>query len=172
MPIPLQVLDFIILPQILSILTFPGIILREFWHKLLCERAGVVVHEVCYFQLGAQTGYVKHDTPKTYNQSFIIIAGPYLIGTVLAVFLFLLARLLTGNILYGVLIWLGSSSAMNCFPSYPDADTLWTETFRHRSLLARINLPIALIIKLSSLLRTVWFGLAYVALLWQVAIRL
>lgn len=55
---------FFIPGELISALTFPGVILHEWAHKLFCKRLGVKVLEVKYFQIGKKVaGYVVHEPP-------------------------------------------------------------------------------------------------------------
>lgn len=57
---------------LISLLTFPGVIIHEWAHKKFCEWLGILVHKVVYFRFGNPAGYVLHEPPKTYKQTFWI----------------------------------------------------------------------------------------------------
>lgn len=55
---------------IISLVTFPGVIIHELAHKVFCYLFGVRVYEVVYFQvkdLSAPVGYVLHDPPQNFR---------------------------------------------------------------------------------------------------------
>lgn len=55
---------YMIIPGFLiSILTFPGVIVHEIAHQLFCRICGVAVLDVCYFKAGNPAGYVVHEIP-------------------------------------------------------------------------------------------------------------
>jgi len=56
--------------KVVSLLTFPGVIVHELAHKIFCEMAGVQVYEVCYFRFGNPAGYVKHEPVSELIKSF------------------------------------------------------------------------------------------------------
>lgn len=72
---------------LISLLTFPGVIVHEWAHKKFCDWNGVKVEKVVYFRFGNPAGYVMHEEPKKYNQIFWISAGPLIINSVLTIFL-------------------------------------------------------------------------------------
>ena len=61
---------FFIPGQLISLLTFPGVIVHEWAHKLYCNWTGVLVHKVVYFQFANPAGYVLHSEPKNIARFF------------------------------------------------------------------------------------------------------
>ncbi|WP_431212439.1 DUF3267 domain-containing protein [Puia sp. P3] len=53
---------------VITLLTFPGVIVHEFAHQLFCRLYKVPVFEVVYFQLGNPAGYVMHEAVKNKAQ--------------------------------------------------------------------------------------------------------
>lgn len=49
---------------LISIVTFPGVIVHEMAHQIFCRLCGVAVFDVCYFRFGNPSGYVVHEIPK------------------------------------------------------------------------------------------------------------
>lgn len=157
-----------LLGWIIALITFPGIIMHELAHRLLCDLAGVPVYKVCYFRLGNPPGYVVHGSINSYWQALLISTAPLTLNTVIAFILFALALTVTHGVAGYVLYWLGISIAMHSFPSGEDADGLWRYSKKAvwRDPLALIGFPIVGLIKLSRVLRVIWFDLIYaVALL-------
>ncbi len=156
--------------QLISILTFPGVIFHELGHKLFCDWTGVRVQEVCYFRFGNPAGYVAHEHPRNFKQSFLISVGPFVTGTIFALLFFLISKIFQTESWIGLLfIWIGGSIAMNSFPSSGDAKVLWKETNRHikDNFLAVIGYPFALIIWMANALSIIWFDLIYAVLLYS-----
>lgn len=151
---------------IISILTFPGIIVHEFGHKLFCNISKVKVHKVCYFRFGNPAGYVVHDKPSKFSQTFFITVAPFIINSLAAILVFALANMFGGNKL---LLWLGISIGMHAFPSSGDAKSLWSESNRHvkNNFLAIIGYPFAIFIWIASILSVAWFDLIYAIALWM-----
>ena len=160
------------LSQIISFLTFPGIIAHEFGHELFCNIVGVRVRKVCYFRWGNPAGYVVHDQSIYFYQAFFIACGPYLSGTILSFLFFVLS--MRGNILSMKIIWLwlGISVAFNCLPSTGDAKTLWQENWNHirHNILSVVWLPFTIIVWLLSKLNSFWFGFLYAGLVYGFAV--
>jgi hypothetical protein len=115
---------------LISLLTFPGVILHEFAHKIVANLFGVKVLEVKYFLFtfklfGGEAGYVRHEIPSRYIESLCISAAPFLINS--------LATLLVGyfastmdqsSVAYMFTIWLGISFGAHAFPSNQDMDNV------------------------------------------------
>lgn len=149
--------------EIISLITFPGVILHELSHKVFCDKLKVKVYEVCYFRFKNPVGYVKHGPVKSYTQAFLIDVSPFIINTLVAFSIFLIAVNIQATFIKYFLYWLGVSIAMNSFPSSGDANLLWhysKETLRS-SKWALLGFPIAALIKIANLLSIVWFDLFY-----------
>ena len=111
---------------LISLLTFPGVIVHEIAHRFFCDRAKVPVYEICYFRLGNPAGYVLHKPTTDLRSSFLISVGPFLINSVLCILLTFpyAARLMIESTQYPgsviLLAWLGYSIGMHAFPSNDD----------------------------------------------------
>lgn len=102
---------------LISTLTFPGVIIHEWAHKKFCEWLSVSVHEIRYFRFGNPVGYVLHEEPKTYKQTFWISVGPLIINSVLAIlFSFIASQVIPESFFYYLLFWIAISSGMRLFP--------------------------------------------------------
>lgn len=157
------------LREIISAVTFVGIIFHEFGHKLFCNLTGVKVIKVCYFRFGNPPGYVIHERAKNFVQSFFISVGPFISGTFFALLFFEISKSLAPDLWQKYFfIWLGGSVAINSFPSSTDAKGLWKDSNRHltRNALAIIGYPFALLIWIADALKVVWFDLIYTFLLY------
>jgi len=152
---------FLISRKLITVLTFPGVIIHELGHRLACLLAGVHVYKTCYFRLGNPAGYVIHEPPVNYGATFLISVAPFLFNTVIAIIMFLIA---TNTSLYsGLFYWLGFSIGMHAFPSSGDASSLWqhSKSVWLRNPLALLGFPIIVLILLANILRVVWFDLFY-----------
>lgn len=149
--------------EIISLLTFPGVIVHELAHKIFCELAGIQVYEVCYFRLGNPAGYVKHEPVRGYNQAFLVSVAPFLLNSVLAFVIFLFAVHISESYFQYFLYWLGISIAMNSFPSNEDANNLWNYSKRAWKVtpLALLGFPVVVLIKIANVLSIIWFDLFY-----------
>lgn len=157
-----------ILGVLVNILTFPGIMVHELGHLLVCRICGVPVHKVCYFRLGNPAGYVVHDTPESAMQHILIGIGPFALNSILGTLIALpgmipLVRFHHGSTLCYVLVWLGVSIAMYAFPSTGDANGIWKSIWsREAPILAKlIGTPIVIVIYLGALGSVVWLDVIY-----------
>jgi hypothetical protein len=115
---------------LISIVTFPGVIVHEFAHQLFCRFFRTAVLDVCYFRVGNPAGYVVHEHPRKASQQIWIGIGPFFVNTVIGALIALPAaipviRFESTSILDYILIWLGVSIAMHSFPSTGDAKNIW-----------------------------------------------
>jgi hypothetical protein len=115
---------------LISIVTFPGVIVHELAHQLFCRLYKVPVFKVVYFQVSNPVGYVMHEPPREKWQSIMISVGPFLINSVLGAIIALPAvipvfELGSGSLVDYLLIYLGVSIAMHAFPSTGDAQVIF-----------------------------------------------
>src|SRR5579864_1018867 len=66
---------------IIAVLTFPGVIVHEFAHRLFCFLTRTPVREVCYFRFGSPSGYVIHDIPSNIWKNIVIGVGPLFVNS-------------------------------------------------------------------------------------------
>jgi hypothetical protein len=148
--------------------TFPGVIVHEFGHQLLCRFTETPVREVCYFRFGNPAGFVIHERPSSIWKHILIGFGPLIVNSS---FGFLLGILASRHFLHegsleivgGVLVWLSVSVAMHSFPSTGDAKSLWHALWGEQSpVLARIaGTPLVGLIYLGALGSIFWLDLIY-----------
>lgn len=163
--------QFFIPGEIIALLTFPGVILHEWSHKKFCELFKVKVLEVCYLRAKNPVGYVLHEQPTKFIQTFFIDIGPFLINSICSLLIFLIARMFEGYLFY-FLMWLGISVGMHSFPSTGDAEILWNESKRQFSMKnywSLFGFPISAIIYIGSLLSIVWLDVFYALGLYYLA---
>lgn len=115
---------------LISLVTFPGVIIHELAHQLFCKAAGVTVFEVCYFRMDNPPGYIVHEVPKKLCQRILIEVGPFFVNTVIGALVALptvipVVKFDAGSFMDYLLIWLGVSIAMHSFPSMRDAKSIW-----------------------------------------------
>ena len=158
---------------IISAITFIGVVFHEYGHKLFCNLTGVKVIKVCYFRFGNPAGYVIHERPTNFVQSFLIAVGPFISGAFFTLLFYFISKSFTWQDWQKYLfLWLGISVAVNSFPSDKDADGLWKETNRHifKNILAIIGYPFAFIIWLANSLHVIWFDLIYAGFLYYLVV--
>src|SRR3989338_4051532 len=90
-----------------SFLTAPGVVVHEFAHALFCVFAGVKIYRIKLFGFGKTAGFVMHDEPTKFYQSFLISIGPLLINSFLAMLLFARFKFIYTAWQPWVLLWLG-----------------------------------------------------------------
>lgn len=115
--------------QLISAVTFPGVIVHEFAHHLFCKITKTPVIDVCYFRFGNPAGYVVHEKPKDLKTSLLIDIGPFFVNNLLGILLTLpsampVFKFGSGDVLDYMLLWLGISILMHSFPSRGDAKAL------------------------------------------------
>lgn len=158
-----------LIPGILiSMLTFPGVIVHELAHQLFCRWCRVPVFKVVYFQSENPTGYVLHETPVKKIHSVLIGLGPFFINSILGLIIAFPAILPvmefdTANWSDYLLIYLGVSIAMHAFPSTGDAQSIWSQVSdKSTPLLVKIiGYPVVGLIYLGSLGSFFWLDLVY-----------
>lgn len=155
---------------LISIITFPGVIVHEIAHRFFCDVAKVPVYDICYFRFGNPAGYVSHGEVNGIKKSFLISIGPLIVNSLLCMLLtmplvfpmFILGAKTTSPV-FGILAWIGFSIGMHAFPSNHDMNNFTHEvkTSKQKGILYLIALPFALIIKIANILSVVWFDLIY-----------
>jgi hypothetical protein len=157
------------IPRILiTIATFPGIIVHELAHQFFCWLFKIPVFKVVYFQTGNPAGYVLHETVPNKFQHIMISIGPFIVNTVLGALIafpaaFPVVKFETAGPADYLLIYLGVTIAMHAFPSVGDARSIWEGIKdEHTSILAKIfAYPIVGLIYVGALGSFFWLDLAY-----------
>lgn len=167
---------FILPGWLISIITFPGVIIHEIAHRFFCDLAGVRVFNVCYFRIGNPAGYVIHEPTDRLGASFLITVGPLVLNTVLCSLLTfspVIALSLKPQSVHPVfylLAWVGISIGMHAFPSNQDARNFMQviESTGRRGPLYFISQIFRGLIFVANILRMVWFDLIYaLAIAWM-----
>lgn len=155
---------------VISILTFPGVIVHEAAHMLFCKLRGVPIFDVKFFQFDMNVaGYVLHAEPDDFTSSFLISIGPFLLNTLLCLLICFPASIPIYlfddiNLISMFLVWLGVSIGMNAFPSNQDANIIWERAKKEvgrMNLLAIISFPLVILIYIANILKIVWFNAIY-----------
>jgi Sel1 repeat len=115
---------------LISIATFPGVIVHELAHVAFCKFTDTPVLKVCYFRVGNPAGYVIHEQPTTVWRHIMIGVGPFFVNTLLGFTIGIIAIPMHVDFdhltpLQVLLLWLGVSIAMHSFPSTGDARSIW-----------------------------------------------
>lgn len=159
---------FIIPGFLISIVTFPGVIVHELAHQLFCKISRIAIFDICYFRFGNPSGYVVHEEPKNAKQQILIGVGPFIVNTVIGALISLPAaipviKFKSGNILEYILIWLGVSIAMHSFPSVQDAKSIWASIRKKETpmLVKIVGTPIVGIILICSIGSVAWLDFIY-----------
>lgn len=152
---------------VVTVLTFPGVIVHEIAHQLFCRWLGVAVFDVCYFRFGNPAGYVVHEAPRTFFQSLLISIGPFIINSIVGVLIAFpsvmpLTQFDSGTPVDVVLLWLGISIAMHAFPSTGDAISLWQSAKHLHGGVAQIfAAPIVGLIYVGAVGSVFWLDLVF-----------
>jgi hypothetical protein len=160
----------IIIPGFLiSLVTFPGVIVHEAAHMFFCRLRGLAVLDVCFFRVGNPSGYVVHEATENFNTAFLVCVGPFLLNSLLCVIFCLPASVpyrvfdhVDPLILFQ--LWLGISIGMHAFPSTGDAKNLWSQAgkaARALNPLAILSYPLVVLIYIANLLSFFWFDAIY-----------
>ena len=163
-----------------SLLTFPGVILHELAHKLFCDWTGVKVREVKYFKFrnvlsfrSAAAGWVIHASPSTWAQTFWISVGPLVVNSLACIgFAFLYAQAQPDSFLAYFLGWVAISAGMHAFPSDQDAAHVLIHSKQSLtdggSFFHYLSYPFFWAIWLANKLRFFWFDLLYAFALFSI----
>lgn len=155
---------------IISIITFPGVIVHELAHQIFCYLMKIPVYEVKYFQFKNPSGYVIHERTDKPLKSFLISVGPFLINTILGIIIMssvsieLLGFEDLDNILSLFLGWIGISILMHAFPSVADGKGLVDSILKNKEvniLIKIITAPVIGLIYLGALGSAIWLDLIY-----------
>lgn len=155
---------------LISIVTFPGVIMHEAAHQLFCRLFRVPVYKVCYFQFANPNGYVIHERTDDPKVNFFISVGPFLVNTIVGALITLPSAVrvfvFTGGInpLDILNMWLGISILMHSFPSTGDAKALYASVIRNRAVNLFVKIlvmPVIGLIYFGAFGSIVWLDLGY-----------
>lgn len=153
---------------LITLITFPGVIVHEVAHQLFCRICRVAVFEVCYLRLENPVGYVIHEPPSSQAHHLLIGIGPFAVNSILGMLISFPAAIPvfkfdSGTLLDYFLIWLGVSIAMHSFPSTGDAESIWNGIHSPSTPLwvRLIGTPIVALIYIGAAGSVVWLDLVY-----------
>ncbi|HEY3331934.1 MAG TPA: metalloprotease family protein [Capsulimonadaceae bacterium] len=153
---------------LITLITFPGVIVHEIAHQLFCRLMRVAVFDVCYFRVGNPAGYVIHETPRTNLQHLVIGIGPFLVNSIAGALIafpsaMAVIKFDAGGPLDYVLVWLGVSIAMHAFPSTGDASSIWSGLKDHNApiWLKIVVAPVVALIYIGAIGSIFWLDLIY-----------
>lgn len=162
---------------IISIITFPGVIVHELAHQICCRLCRVPVYEVKYFRLKNPCGYVIHEAVTNPWKNLCMALGPFFFNTIIGMLItFTPAFCLWGdgemiyrnNILMQtlnlLLYWLGLSILMHAFPSTGDAKALIQSVLKNKEVgigAKIITAPFIGLIYLGAIGSVLWLDLVY-----------
>ncbi|RYD85464.1 MAG: DUF3267 domain-containing protein [Sphingobacteriales bacterium] len=153
---------------LISIATFPGVIVHELAHQLFCRWFKVPVFGVCYFRFENPVGYVIHEPAKEVYQTVFISVGPFIINTILCFVIGFSAALQfkfdSANLLDYLLMYLAISIGAHAFPSTGDASSLWNAVVKSKTsswFSKAIVTPIVGFIYLGALGSFFWLDIIY-----------
>jgi hypothetical protein len=165
-----KVKDMIIIPGFLiSLITFPGVIVHEAAHMFFCKLRRVAVFDMCFFRVGNPSGYIIHEEVEDFTSAFLICVGPLLINSLLCVLIcfpaFMPIRIFDiDHPLSYLLMWLGISIGMHAFPSTHDATNLFNQAkkaAKNLNPLAIASFPLVGLIVVVNVLSIVWADFFY-----------
>lgn len=160
---------FFIPGWLISIATFPGVIVHETGHFLFCRVYRLAIFDVCFFRVGNPAGYVIHERSDNFKTTFMVSMGPFFANTVLCVVFCSAAfmpvwELEASDPLAYFFYWLGISIGMHAFPSVDDLKHIWRMApaeARQWNPLAIASYPIIAILVVLNYARVVWADLGY-----------
>jgi hypothetical protein len=155
--------------QLVSLATFPGVIVHEAAHMFFCRLRGIAVLDVRFFRIGNPAGYVVHEPPNKFTTAFLISLGPFVVNSLLCMLIcfpaFLPVRMFgVSHPLSYFLLWLGVSIGMHAFPSIGDGQSLLAQARKEVSsfnLLAILSYPLVWAIYIANVLRFFWLDYLY-----------
>lgn len=161
---------------VISLLTFPGVIVHELAHQICCRLCRIPVYEVKYFRLENPCGYVIHESTDNPWKNLMTGMGPFFINTILGMiiscpgyfYLWGAGEYMHNSgglkVMYLLLYWLGLSILMHAFPSTGDAKAMMESILKNKdvSILAKIiTVPIIVLIYIGAIGSVIWLDLVY-----------
>ena len=159
---------------LISLITFPGVVVHELAHQIFCIFCGLKVYKVKYFQLSNPNGYVFHDSTDCSWKVFLTCMGPFFINSVLGMSILLPISIDLmvfreyNNPLILLAGWLGFSILMHAFPSRGDAKVMISRIIKNpkaSQLWKVIAAPFVALIYICSIEKILWLDLTYAAVL-------
>ncbi|NRT35807.1 metalloprotease family protein [Clostridium beijerinckii] len=155
---------------LISIVTFPGVIVHELAHQIFCRLMRVPVYEVKYFQLSNPCGYVLHEPSDNPLKVFFISVGPFLINTIIGALITLPVSIEIvefgqySNLINLLICWIGFSILMHAFPSTGDAKCIVNAILKNKEVSFLIKIlvaPVIGLIYIGAVGSVMWLDLLY-----------
>ncbi len=154
---------------LISIATFPGVIVHETAHLLFCRIFKIPVYGVCFFRLENPAGYVLHGQTNDFKATFFVSMGPFFLNTLLCIVFcsaaFLPIQVLdVSDPLAYLFYWFGLSMGMQAFPSTADLAHIWElapAEAKRFNILAIASFPIIVLLWALNYARFFWADLWY-----------
>ncbi len=159
----------IVLATLLTILTFPGVVLRVAVQLALCRSFKLAIFEVEFLQLKPPFGYVHYERSERFFEEACVTLLPFLVNSALcllfcgAAFLPLWELKIFDPLAY-VFYWLGLSLGMHALPLRGDLRHFWRVTAaasKRGNPLAILTFPLLALIRLVDLGRLLLADMAY-----------
>lgn len=166
---------------LISIITFPGVIIHELAHQIFCWLCGLKVYEVKYFQMSNPCGYVVHESTNSPLKIFLTSMGPFFINTLMGILIILPASIEVlafqdyTNIFNLIIAWLGISVLMHAFPSTGDAKVMVNRILKNKEvgIVPKIlAAPFVALVYIGAVGSMVWLDLVYALAIAMVLPRL
>jgi len=155
---------------LITLVTFPGVIVHEFAHALFCRMLGLNIYEVKYFQFslgrGVPAGYVVHEISPEPWRDVMAGIGPFFVNTFLAAVIGFPAAIPTfkfgtPDLLDLFLLWIAISIGMHAFPSTGDAASI-SQSIKTAPLWTKlVGYPIVGLIWIVTIGRFFWLDALY-----------
>jgi len=154
---------------LISMATFPGVIVHEAGHLFFCKLFKLRVYEVCFFRVGNPAGYVIHEKTENFTALFFVSMGPFFANTLLCVIFCTAAflpvwELKVSDPLAYFYYWLGLSIGMHAFPSTDDLLNIYEVApilAKRWNPLAIVSLPLIYLLYVLNFARVIWADLGY-----------
>lgn len=119
---------------IISLFTFPGVILHEIAHRFFCDLFKVRVYKAEYFiSFAERSGCILSEQTNNLTANFWISYGPLFVNTLISViccFPFFLSYIagteyvVPGSIFFRIVMWIGISAGVQAIPSNEDMESM------------------------------------------------
>lgn len=156
---------------LVSIVTFPGVIVHETAHQLFCRLFRIPVYKVCYFQPKNPVGYVLHERTDKPLANFCICIGPFIVNTLLGAIIAMPSAIRIWGfdaqniqLMDYLNMWLGISILMHAFPSTGDARSLYASVIKNPAVnvvAKALVLPVIGLIYAGAFGSIFWLDLGY-----------
>lgn len=159
----------IVLATLLTILTFPGVVVRVAVQLALCRSFKLAIFEVRFLQLKPPFGYVHYERSERFVEEACVTLVPFLLNSALCLLFCAAAYLPLWELkvfdpLAYVFYWLGLSLGMHALPLRGDLRHFWRVTVaaaKRGNPLAIVTLPLLAAIRLIDLGRVLLADMAY-----------